>query len=239
MPATSDLLAAYVGTRPVTGMFVGQSSVFAGGGPEILLVGSTKQSGAAITGMQCTLPGGSAVGDFCVVVHGTNYGLSPIEFPGGTVALTVGGGAFQDTLILYTKVLDASDISNGYVAVNLPNARGAIVTAVFTGGVGSETPDDTTEAVFPAKPHVQPMPTPASSNTLTIWASHDDYSNGNQYATPSEGLTFLDKYWYGTANDASVSVYWTYNQTGLPIPDQTVTWDFGNVMLGAAEFSFV
>ena len=207
-----------------------------GGGAEPLLVGFTSQNGVSSPSAdQCTLPTGSAAGDLCLVFHGTNYGTTTPSFTGGTVAKWNDMGNPQG--IIYSKVLDGTDISNGYVAVICPAARGAIITAAWTGGTFTETPDAvTTSEYVTSSGTVLTMPTPLTSNSLTVLMTSNTNGSGPRYTAAASGLTLVGQKYYGTSNDCSLMVYWAWNQTGSAFASQTLTFVGGPDTPAGAEF---
>lgn len=182
-----------------------------------------------------TLPPGALAGDFVVLSYGANYSF------GG--ANSIVGGRFvdqQDTGAMYAKILDATDISNGYVTVTTFNAdspRGYIAIALFS-GVDSQT-ESAFVASTPSYGTPATMPVPAGASSLCVIAG-TQYSSDANLTISTVGTPFVRAHIgadYGS-NDSSAAIFYAVNDTGLALPNQTFagTSDFSISVCIAAEF---
>lgn len=214
------------------------SSGGGGGGSEPLLVGSVVTASGSATSpatQQMTFDVGASAGDLCVVALGTNYGISAASIVGGE---TVNVSAGNPRVLFYSKVLEAADITNGYVEVVLPSARGALITAVFTGGTFVEPADATTSYnTGLSSDTFTTLATPASGNSLSLLLTNNTNGSGPRYTTAATGFTEAGRYYYGTSNDASCILYYAWNATGSAMPAQTLTCASGPTLSLSGEWS--
>jgi len=80
------------------------------------------------------------------------------------------------------------------------------------------------------------MPVPDVAGSLSILACCNTYSSERKtVATPD--MDEAAYYYYGTSNDAALTLYWKWNETGAKLGDQTLTFSAGPTNSVAAEFT--